>query len=360
MTKAEFLDKLCEGLRFQSDADEIQKTVNFYSEAIDDRMEEGMTEEEAVAAMGSIDDIVGELKSTWRGEDGTAAGESVRPGKVKRVFSPGDVTRIDVLDTSGHISVLPSPDSDIHIEYTATEMWRYDITGEGTLTVRRVKNGQWGKSLTLILCGKEFTVPIPNFNGAFSNELNLKLLLPVGAAPSVSVNSASGDVECRNISPAELFVKLASGDVTLANTETAGKLSVITVSGSVDFTDVSAPEIGVSTVSGEIDIEGLNTAALSLKTVSGDTDAENIAVTKRLTAGSVSGEITLDLSVPCERVGVDSVSGDVELELPGSDSLYTVVTRTNSGDASVSGQAFEGPNMVRVKTMSGDISVDFH
>lgn len=358
MKKSEFLDELCRALRFCPSAEEVQRTVNFYSEAIDDRMEDGMSEEEAVAAMGSVEDIVWELKSTWQKEDSAPAGESVRPGKVKRVLSPDTVTRIEVFDTSGSIDILPSPDGQIHIEYTASDTWRYDITGESVVTVRRVKNGEWGKTLTLGLFGRDFTVPIPNFNGAFK-ELYLKLLLPASGGPAVSVNSVSGDVECRSVSPAQLYVKLASGGMTMAYARVEEKLSVITVSGDVDLTEVSAPEAAVSTVSGDVDIEELSAAELDLKTVSGDIDAGNIAVTKRLTAGSVSGDLALALTVPCERLGIDSVSGDVELDLAGSDALYTVTTKTNTGDVQISGQPYIGPDQVRIKTMSGDITVSF-
>lgn len=41
---------------------EVKKTVDFYREAIADRMEDGMTEAEAVAAVGSIDDVVREIE----------------------------------------------------------------------------------------------------------------------------------------------------------------------------------------------------------------------------------------------------------------------------------------------------------
>ncbi len=37
--------------------EELCNTLDFYSESIDDRMEDGLSEEEAVAAMGSIDQI---------------------------------------------------------------------------------------------------------------------------------------------------------------------------------------------------------------------------------------------------------------------------------------------------------------
>ncbi|MBQ3870502.1 MAG: DUF1700 domain-containing protein [Clostridia bacterium] len=57
MNKEEFLNELRKGLSHlpEQDADE---RVAFYSEMIDDRIEEGATEEEAVAASGSVEDIV--------------------------------------------------------------------------------------------------------------------------------------------------------------------------------------------------------------------------------------------------------------------------------------------------------------
>lgn len=57
MTKAEFLLNLKNRLSFLS-AQESEKAVSFYSEAIDDRMENGFSEEEAVADLGDINEIV--------------------------------------------------------------------------------------------------------------------------------------------------------------------------------------------------------------------------------------------------------------------------------------------------------------
>jgi len=57
MTKREFLTKLEEGLRFLPTA-ERQERLTFYSEMIDDRMEEGLSEEEAVGAIGDFESIL--------------------------------------------------------------------------------------------------------------------------------------------------------------------------------------------------------------------------------------------------------------------------------------------------------------
>lgn len=60
MTKGEFLNELRQGLCGFSDSD-IQKSVEFYEEMIDDRIEDGMTEDEAVAAIGNVKDVVSQI-----------------------------------------------------------------------------------------------------------------------------------------------------------------------------------------------------------------------------------------------------------------------------------------------------------
>jgi len=59
MNKTEFLQCLGEKLTALP-PNEIEKTQGFYSEMIDDRMEDGMNEDDAVAAIGDIDAIVNE------------------------------------------------------------------------------------------------------------------------------------------------------------------------------------------------------------------------------------------------------------------------------------------------------------
>ena len=60
MQKNEFLARLHKELSGLPQAD-VEERLNFYSEMIDDRMEEGLTEEAAVAAVGSADEIAGQL-----------------------------------------------------------------------------------------------------------------------------------------------------------------------------------------------------------------------------------------------------------------------------------------------------------
>ena len=60
MRKQEFLAGLRDGLSGLPQ-DEVEERLTFYSEMLDDRMEEGLSEEDAVAAVGCVDEIVRQI-----------------------------------------------------------------------------------------------------------------------------------------------------------------------------------------------------------------------------------------------------------------------------------------------------------
>lgn len=60
MNKAEFLTALRRALG-KLPSYEVEQTITFYSEVIDDRVEEGMPEAEAVAALGSVEAIAAQI-----------------------------------------------------------------------------------------------------------------------------------------------------------------------------------------------------------------------------------------------------------------------------------------------------------
>ncbi len=60
MNKKQFLDSLSEKLRGFPEED-AKKSLEYYSEIIDDRIENGENEEEAVAGLGNIDDILAQI-----------------------------------------------------------------------------------------------------------------------------------------------------------------------------------------------------------------------------------------------------------------------------------------------------------
>lgn len=83
MSKQEFLEQLKNKLNGLPES-EINEHLSFYSEMIDDRIEEGFTEEEAVLQIGSIDEIVSQILSDIPLSD--LIKEKVKPKRALRVW----------------------------------------------------------------------------------------------------------------------------------------------------------------------------------------------------------------------------------------------------------------------------------
>ncbi len=83
MSRAEFLEVLRKRLSGLP-REEVEERLAFYNEMIDDRIEDGLTEAEAVAGIGSVDDvarqIMAEIPLT------TLVREKVRPKRTLRVW----------------------------------------------------------------------------------------------------------------------------------------------------------------------------------------------------------------------------------------------------------------------------------
>ena len=80
MNKDEFLKQLMQALH-ALDVTERARTVQYYREILEDRIEDGLTEEAAVAEMESIDDIVAGILS-----------DAASRGKLKQHRSAWNVT----------------------------------------------------------------------------------------------------------------------------------------------------------------------------------------------------------------------------------------------------------------------------
>lgn len=83
MTKLSFLLALNEKLAGLP-RDEVEERLRFYSEMIEDRMEEGLAEEEAVLAAGSVEQIAAQIVSEFSG--GNRQTEIVKPKKDLKVW----------------------------------------------------------------------------------------------------------------------------------------------------------------------------------------------------------------------------------------------------------------------------------
>ena len=236
------------------------------------------------------------------------------------------------------------------------------ITGELENGVERLDVRKDGNRLVV-------RVMLPRGGSLRDGEARLTLNVPRGAKLEIStvsaqvestrvsgdqrVNSVSGDVGLE-VAGGGTEVKTVSGDVVLRGTGQAGRVRVSSVSGDVRY-DRGAGSLEASTVSGDLTLGLGSTPSLRLRSTSGDIRVS--AASERgsgVDVESVSGDVTLNLKAPAGlEFEAESFSGDI-------DSCFGA--RAESTSARSPGTALrrvrgEGGARVRVKTMSGDISI---
>ena len=81
MSKQQFLAQLRKGLSGLPQND-IEERLTFYSEMIEDQIEEGLSEDEAVAAIGAVDEIVAQSDTTLVKKERISSKRRLRVGEI--------------------------------------------------------------------------------------------------------------------------------------------------------------------------------------------------------------------------------------------------------------------------------------
>jgi DUF4097 and DUF4098 domain-containing protein YvlB len=197
----------------------------------------------------------------------------------------------------------------------------------------------------------------------------IEVSVPTGAR--VSVDSVSASVDVAGVAGRSLSVDTVSGDVAVRAAR-PGEVSIDSVSGDLDL-ELQTASIAVDTVSGDVRIRGRVTGVVDLETVSGDVELAAGQV-DRLSISSVSGDSRVKARLaPGGRISTDSVSGGLTLSL-GRDTSARLRVETFSGDISSPvgavkaeqygpGKSLEtrlgaGAGDVRLESFSGDVTIE--
>jgi DUF4097 and DUF4098 domain-containing protein YvlB len=202
-----------------------------------------------------------------------------------------------------------------------------------------------------------------------SDDSDLYIKIPSGS--SLSVNTVSADIEVTGVRGAQRLqavsaditteagaedveCKTVSGDITVQGEGKPGLITITTVSGDAQVSNV-AGEVNGNTVSGDF-IFGLGATSRSrLRTTSGDlTIKGKLTSDARLDAESISGDVRLNLvGKPQAEFDISSFNGEIRNcfgPKPARTDEYAPGRELRFKEGS-------GSARVRIKTLNGDISL---
>ncbi len=397
MKKEEFIAELASEIRDLSKED-IARSLEYYGEMIDERVEDGMSVDEAVAALGGVEtvarqimeemprerrafgeatdenlgrrisrevnawvektvtDAMDQTKKAWTyhaptpeaPEDGTdadfmtgaeAGGEGEREYTISEPFDA-----VDVQVCSADVRVMRSRDGETHVVTERDDHVRETVAVRGgTLVVLQEPGKQPGRS------GTFFGI---NFNFGFSDGGRVELYLADRLWERIAVRTVNGDVEAEDVRASALSLRTKSGDIDARHLTVEGVLEAESMSGDVELSTVTAGGIELHTASGDLELDETEAGNVSLGSKSGDLSLEKTVAHGTLAAESISGDVSLQ-RCDAQELHLRSVSGDVDGTLL---TPKRFAVRSVSGDVKVA-PSDPGAGECEAQTVSGDISL---
>ena len=388
MTRKQFLNDLY--LRLEALGQErAEQHLTYYAEMLADRMEEGMTEEEAVSGMEDLDTIVRRILE----EEGVP--ETPRPvtppaypdasripgGGGKKAYQPPKRwTRRRILGTAlwavaalALVGAVGNYANDRRADRTiATEAVPIyeeameqalgdtpvaDTGGESYYSAHQgdVMELQPDEVQSISIQCRDGSVRVEAWDGGTVQYSGVKGSMGWRLEGGQLVVQATGG------KGSELLVQCPSGllDYLEINTVSASvvvdyldvnHLEVVTISGDMDLYSLYGETIDLTSTSGDLYLSGVQAGAVNLRNVSGDIDFYSGGAMD-CNAATISCSIDLELN-GANQVWTSSTSGDMDLTLDGS-ATYVGCT-TKSGDVDLNVPEDMGFTMT-YSTVSGDM-----
>ena len=273
-------------------------------------------------------------------------------------FAGTPINKLTVADPTGTVEISNTAGT---VTVTGWDRNEVEVTGE---------LGKGTERLDFTKADKITRIKVVLPNRSYNVE-DTDLIVKVPATSLVSVNTVSADIGVQGVrgtqrlqsvsgemrtesSGEDIECRTVSGDVNIAGSGRKGLVSITTVSGDATATRL-AGEVNGSTVSGNLTLGVGETSRSRLRSTSGDLTLQgSLAADARLDIESISGDVRLDL---VGKTGADfdvaSFSGDIR----NCFGPRPVRTDEYAPGKEWRHQEGDGSARVRIKTLSGDVSV---
>lgn len=293
----EYLNKLRKLLE-KNHYEDVDNTMEYYEELFADKREAGESDEDILREMDDVEKVAEEILG-------------------KKLIDIEDDNKKGIIRAMD-ISLFSC---DLVVNTGNTDEVLVDAPDDDNLIVETVGD-------KLVIKEKNHTNQIFQHQ---TNDYSIHIELPVETIlDEVNMSIASSDLSIDgNMFIYKMYVKSASADISINQVE-IDELNIKIASGDISIRDNSVERLVIQSASGDIYLKNVIGASCAISNVSGDIKTQSIDYS----------------NIECK-----TTSGDISLCLNGDDEMYTIYK-----NAKVIGN---GANIVKLKSLSGDIDIDF-
>lgn len=306
MTKNEYLEALKQALHNTDDAarDEL---IRDFEEHFSIGKANGRTDEDIIASLGPIDELVAALDLPPKKLIAEPKSES-SPGK-----GYAGVTLLEV--DSLHADVVISPSAD--------DLTYVTFKNDGKLVDKLAYSTEVAQRGHTLVIKVE---PIKRFFLSSASDLTIEVAV-AWTVQQGRLESASGEVHVADVALQLMNVKSASGDVH-AHRLISERFEASTASGDVHLERCRGSLI-INTASGDVYAKLHDAPEVQLRSASGDLQYEGRC--PNVNINTASGDGRLDLT-GADQITIHSVAGDFDIDVDRADEGLSAIMKSVSGD----------------------------
>ena len=377
MTKNEYLIELAMELQ-KIDAGnmlapDIKQAIVFYQEMIDDMMEDGKTEEEAVASMESVKDIAERMRREFilPSDKRTTAPQvppeppvpPVRPAppappaaacrltstgsadgdytRMKHTADPDAISEIVVSDEDNSVRLVSG--SELSVEYSENETDTYAVSlSDGVLCVKYKKE-------------KRFS--LRNVLGMFRGRKEFRIVVPETWRGRVRISSTNAQVTAEDVDLECLTLQTTNGAVDVCGARLAKELSAKTSNSAITLKGITAPGADIRTTNGRIGAENMHIfGQCRLGASNGRIEAADISA-EGVGLSTTNGHINVR-AITADAIRLVTSNGAIGGSVCGRREDYRISSRTTNGKNSL-GSTDSGARTLEATTSNAGIDIDF-
>lgn len=312
---------------------EVEKIISYYNESIEDKLDDGMTEEDAIKSFGTIDSIVSNIEEEISfndvvkdkisnsnktiNVDGNTVHEITLDNKRVEYTFESDFAEIYFDTANRGLEIKKSADDNIHLIVYQNKYEYYEITENKNLIIKYVEDKNFfGRKISFLNNNKqqaELYIPNNEIQKLFANGTNEDLKISKVKLNSVNLSNVNGEIEASKI-----------------------------ISNNTKFKNIN----------GTIKISDMNSHNMKFGNMNGAIEASNIVTEDIFDVNNMNGSINLS-NVQCEDIKVDNKNGNIDIKTVSCDSV-----KIDNKNGKININTVNSNNAIEISNKNGSIKAN--
>lgn len=360
MTKLEYLEALSKALA--AFPEEIREaTLNFYGEMLEDRMEDGLNEEAAVAAMEAPEEIASRLME----EEPTSEQQSAAPegekreafGYVEKRFScsAADVSVLRILAGECPVHFVPAPDEKITLIYHTSPEDPYQVSCEKGVILLEEEKRKAGRKHRFSISWNN----VLHFMWGNEHSPGIRALIPAQSLLELDFSTRNASIHGEGVEELSAVTLSTQNASIVLQGIRCKSLQSSTTNAALRLSGISVKrDFKAETSNARIEAEDITVGGRAqLITANGKLKLTGVSAGSEMALETTNGNIALEM-LSASALRIRTSNGKIQGTLPGKQSDWQIESKTSNGRNSLpTCQAGEKP--LTVHTSNGNIALAF-